>query len=264
MTLLHFHSHRPFSCKEGIIYSQALCYNMIISEDHILQAELNNVTCILLALAYLLQLIIKNTQKFESWSEAAIACFPIEHHIHTPTFFPLWPLSQTWANNSQPSYTEIDTLLQTTPHSPPSGHPNLFQPTPNPTVFIATLFTLHKHMVPHSKTPRTTTHTYPHTPIRAYPYITTVVPPVFSSILDTSNSSWCHGQGKERQDIPPRFWYYQMSMRHTIAALFTAPYASLARASKSTLFAPGLSPMVPLFPITSSIIYVTAHHTRNL
>ena len=63
------------------------------------------------------------------------------------------------------------------------------QPTPNPT-----LFTLHKHMVPHGKTPRTTTHTHPHTPIRTYPHITTVVTPVFSSIPDTPNSSSCHGQ----------------------------------------------------------------------
>ena len=36
MTLLHFHSHHPLSCKKGIIYSQVLRYNMIISEDHIL------------------------------------------------------------------------------------------------------------------------------------------------------------------------------------------------------------------------------------
>ena len=42
MTLLHFLSHYRLSCKEGVIYSQALRYNMIISEDHILQEELNN------------------------------------------------------------------------------------------------------------------------------------------------------------------------------------------------------------------------------
>ena len=63
MTLLHFHSHHPLSCKEGIIYSQALRYNMIISEDHILQAELNNLTRILLARSYPLHLIIKNIKK---------------------------------------------------------------------------------------------------------------------------------------------------------------------------------------------------------
>ena len=61
MTLLHFHSH-PFSCKEGKIYSQALQYN-IISEDHILQEELNDLTRILLAHAYPLHLIIKNLKK---------------------------------------------------------------------------------------------------------------------------------------------------------------------------------------------------------
>ena len=48
MSLLHFHSHHPLSCKEGIIYSQVLRYNMIISEDHILQEELNNLTRIFL------------------------------------------------------------------------------------------------------------------------------------------------------------------------------------------------------------------------
>ena len=63
MTLLHFHFHHPLSCNEGFIYSQALQYNMIISEDHILQEELNNLTHILLACAYLLHLIIKNLKK---------------------------------------------------------------------------------------------------------------------------------------------------------------------------------------------------------
>ena len=62
MTLPHFHSHHPVSCKEGIIYSQALRYN-IISDDHILQAELNNLTCILLAWSYPLHLIVKNIKK---------------------------------------------------------------------------------------------------------------------------------------------------------------------------------------------------------
>ena len=63
MILIHFHSHHPLSCKEGIIYSQALRYSMIILEDHILQAELSNLTRILLARAYPLHLIIKNIKK---------------------------------------------------------------------------------------------------------------------------------------------------------------------------------------------------------
>ena len=52
MSLLHFHSHHPLSCKEVIIYSQALRYNMINSENDILQEELNNLTRILLAHIY--------------------------------------------------------------------------------------------------------------------------------------------------------------------------------------------------------------------
>ena len=44
LALLYFHSHHLLSCKEGIINSQALRYNMIISEDHIFQEKLNKLT----------------------------------------------------------------------------------------------------------------------------------------------------------------------------------------------------------------------------
>ena len=63
MTLLHFHSHHPLSCKEGIIYYQSFQYNMIISEDHILREELNNLIRILLFHVYPLHLIIKSIKK---------------------------------------------------------------------------------------------------------------------------------------------------------------------------------------------------------
>ena len=63
MTLLHFHSHHPLSCKESIIYSQALWYNIITLKDHILQKERNNLICILLARAYPLHLTIENIKK---------------------------------------------------------------------------------------------------------------------------------------------------------------------------------------------------------
>ena len=52
MALLNFLFHHLLSCKEGIIYSQALQYNVIIPKDHILQEELNDLTRILLARAY--------------------------------------------------------------------------------------------------------------------------------------------------------------------------------------------------------------------
>ena len=68
-TLFHSHSHNPLSCKEGIIYSQLLQYS-IISEDHILQEELKNLTRILLAHAYPLHLIIKNIKK--AWTHNRI------------------------------------------------------------------------------------------------------------------------------------------------------------------------------------------------
>ena len=60
---------------------------MIISEDHILQEELNNLTRILLARAYPLNLIIKNIKKL--WTTTAITCYPNKDHRKKPKFFPL-------------------------------------------------------------------------------------------------------------------------------------------------------------------------------
>lgn len=61
--LLHFYSNHPLSTKESIIYSQALRYNMIISNDNTLQLELDNLTRTLLARKYPLEVIIKNITK---------------------------------------------------------------------------------------------------------------------------------------------------------------------------------------------------------
>ena len=76
MTQLRFRSHHPLSRKEGIIYPKTFRYIMIISEDHILQEELNNLTHILLAHAYPLHLIIENIKKL--WPTTAITCYPNE------------------------------------------------------------------------------------------------------------------------------------------------------------------------------------------
>ena len=114
ITLLHFHSHHPLSCKEGTIYSQALLNNMIISKDHILKEQCNNLTGILLARTYPLHVIIKRIKKAltNSWNYLLSQRTP---HIQTDILPIITP--QTWANNWQPSYTEIGTFLPTSPHS---------------------------------------------------------------------------------------------------------------------------------------------------
>ena len=77
ISLLHFHSHYPLSCKKGSIYSQVPRYKMIISENHILQEEPKNLIRILLACAYPLHFIIKNIKK--PWHITAITRYPNEH-----------------------------------------------------------------------------------------------------------------------------------------------------------------------------------------
>lgn len=61
--LLHFNSYHPLHVKESIIYSQALRYNLLITDDTNLQLELYNLTRYLLARKYPLKLINKNISK---------------------------------------------------------------------------------------------------------------------------------------------------------------------------------------------------------
>ena len=140
MSVLHFHSHHPLSCEEGIIYSQALRYNIIISEDHILQEELDNLTCILLAHAYPLHLIIKNIKKalthdrnhllFQQTSQTEKNILPIItsfsdmgklltaiihrnwHHIANDT-----TLSTIWPSKPLPAYTKSTNIHNYFVHS---------------------------------------------------------------------------------------------------------------------------------------------------
>ena len=167
MTLLHVYSHHPLSCKEGIIYYQALRYNMIISEGHIRQAQLNNLTRIPLARAYPRHVIIKNIKKSLTHSRNYLLSQRTPHADNN--ILPIiTPFLDTGKQLTAIIHRYWHIVVNNTTLSTiwPS---NLCHNTPNPTVFITTLFTLHKHMVHHSKTPRTTTHTHSHTPIQTYP-----------------------------------------------------------------------------------------------
>ena len=79
------------------------------------------------------------------------------------------------------------------PHSPLSGHLNLYQPTPNPETFITFLFTLHKHMAPHSRTPNATTIRHPHTPTAVMPSV------IFSWRHDHSSCTCFHRKTSHNQ-----------------------------------------------------------------
>ena len=164
--LLHFLSHHPLSCKEGIIYSQAPRCNMIITEDHILQKELNNLTRILLARPYPLHLIIKNMKKaltrscnhlLSQWTRPTETnIFPnvtpfsdigkqlaaiIHRNCHN--FASDTTFSSIWSSRSLSAYAKSSSI-----------HNHLVH-----------LFTLQKHATPHGRIPSTTTYAHPHTPI---------------------------------------------------------------------------------------------------
>lgn len=47
--LLHFHINHSPKCKESIVFSQALTYNLLITDDILLEKELGSLTVSLLA-----------------------------------------------------------------------------------------------------------------------------------------------------------------------------------------------------------------------
>ena len=149
MKLLHFHSQHPLSCKEGIIYSQALRCNMIIFKDHILQEELNHLTRVFLARAYPLDLIIKIIKNAliytRSNSQSLLRQRQIIHNLHLNNW-------KTIANN--------DTF-------PPSGHISRYLYMQNPAAFATILSTPYKYMAHHHTISNSSTKMQLNTPTHA-------------------------------------------------------------------------------------------------
>ena len=61
--LLHFHSNHSLKCKESIVFSQALRYNLLITDDTLLQKELDSLAISLLTRQYPLEIITRNISK---------------------------------------------------------------------------------------------------------------------------------------------------------------------------------------------------------
>ena len=61
--LLHFHSNHSLNCKESIVFSQALRYNLLIADDNLLQEELDSLAISLLVRKYPLDVIAHNISK---------------------------------------------------------------------------------------------------------------------------------------------------------------------------------------------------------
>lgn len=99
------------SCQEGITYSQALPYNMIISEDHILLEALNNLTHILLAHIYPLHLTYIHY----------ISCISTTPHVYPPHLIPhISTTSHHQKHKKALMYTHSNLLSQRTPHTKPN------------------------------------------------------------------------------------------------------------------------------------------------
>ena len=61
--LLHFHSNHSLKCKESIVLSQALRYNLLITDGTLLQKELDSLAISLLVRQYPLEIITRNISK---------------------------------------------------------------------------------------------------------------------------------------------------------------------------------------------------------
>ena len=96
MCLLHFHSNHPLHVKESIVYTQALRYCWIISEDQNLDLELQTLAKTFLARKYPLSIIKRNLSKALSHTRESL----LEDHIVenpmevTPLVTPFTPVGQ--------------------------------------------------------------------------------------------------------------------------------------------------------------------------
>ena len=74
--LLHFHSNHSLKCKESIVFSQALRYNLVIADDHLLQKELDSYALSLLGRKYPLDIITHNISKALLHTRDTLLCEP--------------------------------------------------------------------------------------------------------------------------------------------------------------------------------------------
>ena len=167
MTLPHFHSHHPLSCKERIIYSQVLRCNMIISEDHILQEELSSLTRILLARTYPLHLIITNIKKALTHNRNNLLSQRTPKTV-TNILPIITPFSDTGKLFTATIHKNLHTIANDTTLS--------IIWTSKPLSVYTKSSSTHNHLVHSSQAygsswqdSYTNTHIHPHTPIQTYP-----------------------------------------------------------------------------------------------
>ena len=91
--LLHFHSNHWLKHKESIVFSQALKYNLLIADDHLLQKELDSLAISLLDRKYPLDIISHNISKAllhpPPWTHQGI-----RSHDRPPDHYPIFSRRQ--------------------------------------------------------------------------------------------------------------------------------------------------------------------------
>ena len=78
---LHFHSNHSLKCKENIVFSQALRYNLLIADDNVLQKELDSLTISLHARKCPLEVITRNISKVLLHSRYTLLQEPRRHQV---------------------------------------------------------------------------------------------------------------------------------------------------------------------------------------
>ena len=142
--LSHFHSNHSLKCKEKIVFSQALRYNLLIADDFLLQKELDSLAVSLLARQYPLEIIARNTFKALLHSRDTLLYRPPivtpyspERRYFSQSVRNRWhiienhqQLQSIWPNHSITAYHKTESLKEilvhsrqakpTSPHSAPS------------------------------------------------------------------------------------------------------------------------------------------------
>ena len=137
-TLLQASSFHPPHCKKGIIYSQALRYRKLITDDKELEKHLNNLKINLIKRGYDLSLIQNEFAKMSTMNQSDLLC-PNQNNEHRPN-----PTANYQENNQgsvirfivpyDSETTKIGSILN--PIQPGGGH---YGPPPMKRFYIASL-----------------------------------------------------------------------------------------------------------------------------
>ena len=236
--LLHFHSNHSLKCKESIVFSQALRHNLLITDDTLLQKELDSLAISLLARQYPLEIITRNISKALLHSRDTLLYRPSKTKSSKrvlPIVTPYSPegrhfsqsvrnrwhiiendsqLQNVWPNHLITAYHKTESLKDILVHSrqtKPTSSRSAPPPKKIPLIMATDTFTT--DMQPHPSEPHLSMETHLLIPPTLFAtWLPTTPPPATHRPPSLYHRHKLHGL---QYHVPPSFSFHATNSEHT-------------------------------------------------